>query len=161
MKKKDETEKTPGVKLKVKKSPIRIGGSIRVHDSILKELGCEEKDQVVLMNDDDKQILNTIYADELVAKDTVILRTESMKDLDVKEGDEITLQVNKKILENLKEKSGDFKDDVKEKSGKFKDDVKEKSGDLKDDVKEKSGGFKDSVKKKFSKDEDKEEYKEG
>ena len=139
MKKESETEEMPSVKLKVKESSVRFEGSMRVHDSILEKLGCEEKDQVVLMNDEEKQILNTIYADELVAKDTVILRTEAMEDLDVKEGDEVTLQVNKEILK-----------DMKDKAGKFKDDVKEKSGD-----------FKDSVKKKFSKDEDKEEYKEG
>ncbi len=138
MEKEIETEMNPKVKLKVKKSPIRFEGSVRVHDSILNKLGCEEKDQIVLMNDDDKQILNTIYADELVAKDTVILRTEAMEDLDVKEGDEVTLQVNKEIIEELKNKAGDFKDDVKEKSGDFKDDVKEK----------------------FSKDEDKDEDKE-
>ncbi|MGM0405931.1 MAG: hypothetical protein ACQEQM_07310 [Thermoplasmatota archaeon] len=135
MKRKDETEKTLGVKLKVKKSSVRFEGSIRVHDSILEKLGCDEKDQIVLMNDEEKKILNTIYADELVAKDTVILRAEAMDDLDVKEGDEVTLQVNKKIIEELKNKAGGFKEDVKEQSG----------------------DFKDSVKDKFSNDEDKEE----
>ncbi|MFO8109763.1 MAG: hypothetical protein R6U17_04475 [Thermoplasmata archaeon] len=126
MNKESETEKMPSVKLKVKESPIRFEGSVRVHDSILEELGCEEKDQIVLMNDDEKQILNTIYSDDLVAKDTVILRTEAMKDLDVKEGDEITLQVNKEIFKDLKDKAGDFKDDVKEKFSKDEDEDEDK-----------------------------------
>lgn len=126
MKKESDTGKSPGVKLKVKESPVRFGGSVRVHDSILTKLGCEEKDQIVLMNDDEKQILNTIYADDLVAKDTVILRTEAMEDLDVKEGDEITLQVNKKILEDLKGKTGDLKDSVKEKFSKDEDEDEDK-----------------------------------
>ncbi len=138
MKKEDETEKMPSVKLKVKESPVRFGGSVRVHDSVLKKLGSEEKDQIVLMNDDEKEILNTIYADDLVAKDTVILRTDAMEDLEVKEGDEITLKVNKEILQ----------------------DMKDKAGDLKDNVKEKSGDLKDNVKEKFSKDEDEDEEKE-
>ena len=121
MKKEGETEMSPGVKLKVKESPIRFDGSVRIHDSILTKLGCEEKDQIVLMNDDEKKILETVFADSLVAKDTVILRTKAMEDLDVKEGDEIILQVNKKILENLKDKAGDFEDSVKEKFSKDED----------------------------------------
>lgn len=126
MKKEDETETNPEVKLKVKKSSVKFEGSMRVHESILEKLGCEEKDQVVLMKDDGKKILNTIFADELVEKDTVILRTETMEDLDVEEGDEVTLQVNKKIIEDLKDTAGDFKEDVKEKSGDLKDSVKDK-----------------------------------
>jgi antitoxin component of MazEF toxin-antitoxin module len=119
----------------VKESPIRFGGSVRVHDSVLTKLGCEAKDQIVLMKDE-KKILRTIFADALVAKNTVVLRTKAMKDLDVKDGDEIELQPNKKILENLKEKAGDFKDSVKEKAGDFKDSVKEKMSKDKDEDKE-------------------------
>jgi antitoxin component of MazEF toxin-antitoxin module len=124
MKEEKDAENIPGIKLVVKESPIRFGGSVRVHDSVIAKLGCEVKDQIVLMKDE-KKILRTIFADNLVAKNTVILRTKAMKDLDVKDGDEIELQLNKKILANLRNKAGDFKDSVKEKFSKDKDEDKE------------------------------------
>ena len=117
MDKKSEKETMPEINLTVKKSPVRFGGSARVHDSVLKKLNCEEKEQIVLINDE-KKILQTIFADETVTEGAVMLRSEAMKKLGVEEGDKITLQRNKEIFANLKNKAEKLKDSVKEKLSK-------------------------------------------
>lgn len=132
MKKNDdnETEKIPEIKMTVKKSPVGFTGSMRVNDSVLKKLGCEEKDQIVVIKGD-KEILRTIFADDLVSENVVILRTKAMKDLGVEEGDEVTLRMHKELFADTKKKAGD----LKEKIGDKIEDMKEKAEKKKEDKK--------------------------
>ena len=64
-------------RLKVKMSPIRFKGSVRVHHSVLEEIGCSVKDQVVIISDK-KKILRTLFADDHVEEDSIKLRAHAM-----------------------------------------------------------------------------------
>ena len=94
-------------KLKVRKSPVRFRGSARVHNSVLEKIGSTKKDQVAIISDK-KTILRTFFADDLIEEDIIVLRPIAMKQLGVKEGEEVVVgsrDVVKDIVALLKEQS--------------------------------------------------------
>lgn len=83
----EETNEQPKVvNLKVLKSHVKIMGTTRVHDSVLKDLDVQEKEQLAIYHDG-QSILRTMFADKHIEKEFISLRKDALKKLKVSEGD--------------------------------------------------------------------------
>ena len=79
-----------GLPLTVRRSHVRIAGATRVNDAILAKLGGARKDLVVVAHDKRSVALH-VFADPMVPKGSISLRTPAMQRLGVKEGEQVTL----------------------------------------------------------------------
>ncbi len=91
--------------LDVEKSPIKFGGRARVSKNTLNELGIDNGDQVVVSSES-KDILVTIFSDDLLDDRVIRLREDDRKKLDVEEGQTVKIARHKKLLK------GDFLDNL-------------------------------------------------
>jgi len=108
------------ISLKVRKSDIERTGVVRVNDEVLKKLGVEEGEQVVISKDE-QMILRKAFGDEAVKKDEIFLRPDAREKLDIKEGDKVKVEDYETLGEDIKEKLGDVKGKIGKGFGKIKD----------------------------------------
>ena len=121
-----ESGEAPKVlELKVAKSVIKVDGTCRVHDSVLPDLGMEEKDQLTI-HFEDEAVLCTLYADDLVPKGTIKLRGEDMKRLGVSEGHKVLVGSRDDMKRHVKELKEQEKERKKEEKQQDKERKKEK-----------------------------------
>ena len=90
------------ISLKIRKSDIERVGVVRVNDEILKKIGVEEGERVVISKDE-KMILRKAFCDESVKKDEIFLRPTAREELDIKEGDEVKVEDYETLGEEIKE----------------------------------------------------------
>lgn len=107
------------ISLKVRKSDIERVGVIRVNDEILKKIGVEEGERVVISKDE-QMILRKAFGDESVKKDEIFLRPKAREKLGVKEGDKVKVEDYETIGEDIKEKLRDAKEKIGKGFGKIK-----------------------------------------
>jgi len=107
--------------LKVRESDIKRVGVVRVNDEVLKKLGVEEGERVVITREE-LMILRKAYGDKSVKKDEIFLRPTAREELGVNEGDIVKVEDYETLGEDIKEKLGD----VKEKIGKGYSKLKER-----------------------------------
>ncbi|MBS3782072.1 MAG: hypothetical protein KGY66_06525 [Candidatus Thermoplasmatota archaeon] len=86
--------------LEVEKSPIESGGRARVNKTLLEKLSFTSGDLVVVSSDK-KDILVTIFGDDLIEEDKIKLRVLDVEKLGVEEGEEISIREHKKLLTKL------------------------------------------------------------
>jgi hypothetical protein len=106
MAKKKESEDDLGppkvIELKVHKSPIRMAGSCRIHESVIEGIGCERKQQIAV-SAGGRTILCTLFADDLVPMGAIKLRSTDMKNLGVEDGTTVTVGARKEVARLVKE----------------------------------------------------------
>ena len=98
---KDDSGPPKIIELNVKKSRIKIPGSCRVHNDVLKKIDVEEKTQVAIHFDGDT-ILCTLYADSLIGKDAIKIRADDMDNLKVKKNETVSIGSRKDMKRHLK-----------------------------------------------------------
>lgn len=108
------------ISLKVRKSDIERKGVIRVNDEVLKKLGVEEGERVVISKDE-QIIIRKAFGDETVKKDEIFLRPKAREELGVKEGDKVKVEDYETVGEDIKEKLGDVKEKIGKGFGKIKE----------------------------------------
>lgn len=86
--------------LKVEESPVKSGGRSRVSRQTLQELNLGEGELVVLSSNK-KDILVTLYCDNLIRNGQIKIRQQDLRKLGVKEGDEVKLKQHQSLLTNL------------------------------------------------------------
>ncbi len=109
--------------LRVRKSDIERKGVIRLNDEVLKKLGVEEGEQVVISKDE-KIIIRKAFGDESVKKDEIFLRPQAREELSVKEGDKVKVEDYETLSEDLKEKLGGVKEKIGKGFGKIREKFK-------------------------------------
>jgi formylmethanofuran dehydrogenase subunit D len=77
-------------KLQVKESPIEKSGVSRIHISVLKDLGVEVGNTIVVSSDNGS-ILVHVYADTLIEENKISLRPVDRKKLGVVGEDEVAI----------------------------------------------------------------------
>lgn len=130
MSKKKESEDDLGppkvIELKVQKSPIKMAGSCRIHESTLEGIGCERKQQIAV-SAGGRTILCTLFADDLVPNGAIKLRSADMKNLGVEDGAMVSVGARKEVARMVKESKAQEKALKKsEKTAKKKSKKKEK-----------------------------------
>lgn len=90
------------IRLKVQKSPVKMAGSCRIHESVLEGIGCERKEQIAV-SAGGKTILCTLFADDLVPNGAIKLRSADMKNLGVDDGAMVTVGARKEVARMVKE----------------------------------------------------------
>jgi len=86
--------------LVVEKSPIESGGRARVNSTILEKLGVSSGDLVVVSSDK-KDILITIFGDDLIDEGKIRLREFDVEKLAVVEDEEVSVKKHKTLLTKL------------------------------------------------------------
>ncbi len=86
--------------LKVEESPVKSGGRSRVSQDTLKKMSLAEGELVVLSSNN-KDILVTLYCDNLIGNGKIKIRHQDLKKLGVKDGDEVTIKQHQSLLTNL------------------------------------------------------------
>ncbi|MGM0509861.1 MAG: hypothetical protein ACQESD_01870 [Thermoplasmatota archaeon] len=86
-------------------SPVQFGGRARVNKDILEQLEVDEGDLVVVSSDN-KDILVSLFSDELMDEDKIKLRKDDLRKLKTSEEKNVTLRkhqsfLNKNFLDNL------------------------------------------------------------
>jgi hypothetical protein len=76
--------------LVVRKSQVRVPGSTRVHLSHLEQIGGKSNDMVVITSGK-KSVALHAFADDLVPKNTIVLRSPAMQRLGIEEGDKVVM----------------------------------------------------------------------
>lgn len=88
------------INLRVEESPVKSGGRSRINQKTLEKLNIAEGESVVLRSNH-KDILVTIYSDDLIEEGGIKVRQQDLKKLSVKEGDEIKIKKHQSLLTNL------------------------------------------------------------
>ncbi len=96
------------ISLKVRKSDIERVGVVRVNDEVLKKLGVEEGERVVISKNE-QMVLLKAFGDKTVKKDEIFIRLKARDELDVKEGDKVKVEDYETLGEDIKKKMGDAK----------------------------------------------------
>jgi hypothetical protein len=111
------------IELPVHKSAISSvdKGIARLHSSHM-DMFEEDEDHMVLISNEKKKIVVKLVSDRFARKDMIILRSGDMEDLDVREGDMVSIEPYHKMTDELKESWRKF---VK----KFKRGSEEEGGD--------------------------------
>ncbi|MFW5945546.1 MAG: hypothetical protein ACOCSJ_01710 [Candidatus Natronoplasma sp.] len=91
---------TEAERLVVEKSPVEAGGRARVNSAILDELEITRGDLTVVSSDK-KDILVTVFGDDLVDEGRIRLRVNDMDKLGVEEDEEVSVKKHKKFLTKL------------------------------------------------------------
>ncbi len=86
--------------LKVEESPVKSGGRSRVSPDTLKRMNLGEGELVVLSSNK-KDILVTLYCDNLIGNGRIKIRKQDTRKLGVKEGDEIKIKQHQNLLKSL------------------------------------------------------------
>lgn len=84
-------EEGEGRAFAVRPSRVRTGGTSRIHESALHELGVNKGDLVEVESGDRRLALH-LYADAHVARDQIVLRSPDMKRLGVEAGASVTVR---------------------------------------------------------------------
>ncbi len=84
-------------KLTVDISPVKVGGVVRVHPDVKKDLDLEEG-ELAVVSSDIKDILAITYSDKFVEDGNIILREEDRKKLKVKKGGTVRIRKHESIL---------------------------------------------------------------
>jgi formylmethanofuran dehydrogenase subunit D len=102
-------EEVTKIELEVKESPIEgKDGVARISDDILTKLQAEEGHSVVVASES-KELLITIYADQMIETNKISLRPGDRKKLGVAGGDKVFLSPHKTVRESLNEKTDNLK----------------------------------------------------
>lgn len=93
------------VTLQTEESPIAFGGRARINKSVLEQLNVEEGNLVVVSSED-KDILVSIYSDEMIDEGKIKLRKNDLKKLKVDEDKYVEIKehqsyLQKSFLDNL------------------------------------------------------------
>jgi len=93
------------VSLQTVESPVQFGGRARVNKAILEQLEVDEGDLVVVSSDN-KDILVSLFSDELMDDDKIKLRKDDLRKLKTSEEKNVTLRkhqsfLDKNFLDNL------------------------------------------------------------
>lgn len=91
---------TNDLTLRVEESPVKSGGRSRINRKTLEKLNITEGESVVLRSNH-KDILVTIFSDNLIDEGEIKIRQQDLKKLSVKEGDEIKIKKHQSLLTNL------------------------------------------------------------
>lgn len=86
--------------LKVEESPIIPGGRTRVNKDDIKNLDIYEGDLIVVSSEK-KDILVSMYTDDMIEEGRISIREEDRKKLKVQEGDEVDIRKHEKLLTKL------------------------------------------------------------
>ncbi len=91
--------------LQAVESPIQFGGRARVNKSVLEQMEVDEGDLVVVSSDN-KDILVTIFSDDMIDEDKIKLRKDDLNKLKISEEKDVKLQkhqsfLDKDFLDNL------------------------------------------------------------
>ena len=86
--------------LKVEESPVKSGGRSRVSRETLKNMNLTEGELVVLRSNK-KDVLVTLYGDNLIDDGKIKIRKQDTRKLGVKEGDEIKIKQHQNLLKSL------------------------------------------------------------
>ncbi len=90
----------PGIKLRVKRSPISGSGIARVHTTVIKMAEFEEGKAAEVSKGDKKRVMRLV-ADDMMEKGRISLRVHDLEKLDAKEGDEVYLNPVKGMGEKI------------------------------------------------------------
>ncbi len=91
---------TESLILEVEKSPVRSGGRVRVNKEDIEGLEIDDGDLIVVSSKE-KDILVSIYTDEMIENGKISIREEDRKKLKVEEGDDVEIRKHKKLLNRL------------------------------------------------------------
>jgi len=91
---------TEAERLAVEKSPVESGGRARVNNEFLDKLEINNGDLVVISSDK-KDILVTVFGDDLVDEGKIRLRVLDVDKLGVTEEDEVSVKKHTKFLTKL------------------------------------------------------------
>ncbi len=91
---------TEAEKLVVEKSPVEAGGRARVNNAILDGLEITSGDLAVVSSDK-KDILVTVFGDDLVEEGKIRLRMNDVDKLGVVEDEEVSVKRHTKFLTKL------------------------------------------------------------
>ncbi len=86
--------------LDVENSPVESGGRVRVNRDIFEGFEFSEGEMVVVSSKT-KDILVSIYCDEMMENGKISIRLKDRKKLDVDEGDEVEVRKHQKLLQKL------------------------------------------------------------
>jgi formylmethanofuran dehydrogenase subunit D len=102
-------EEVTKIELEVKESPIEgKDGVARISDDVLAKIGAEEGHSIVVASES-KELLITIYADQMIEPNKISLRPGDRKKLSVAGGDKVFLTPHKTVSESLHEKTDALK----------------------------------------------------
>jgi len=91
---------TKRLTLRVEESPVESGGRVRVNKGDIKDHDIQEGDLIVVSSEK-KDILVSIYTDEMIEEGRISIRVEDRKKLKVGEGDEVEIRKHEKLLNKL------------------------------------------------------------
>ena len=84
----------------VQRSPVKFGGRARTSKDILNELDITEGD-LILIRSEKKDVLVSLYYDDIMENGKIKLREEDLKKLGVDEGDLVTIKKHHSLLNKL------------------------------------------------------------
>ncbi|MFO7792689.1 MAG: hypothetical protein R6W73_06890 [Candidatus Saliniplasma sp.] len=86
--------------LKVKNSPVKVGGRARVNPNIKMNLDLDNGG-LVIVSSETKDVLVSIFFDDLVDDGKIVLRKEDRKKLNINEGESVRVRKHKSLLNKL------------------------------------------------------------
>mgnify|MGYP006305752899 CR=1 FL=1 len=86
--------------LTVEESPVQSGGRARISSETLKKMGLGEGELAVLSSDR-KDILVTIFSDNLIGDGKIKVRQQDLKKLGIKKGDMVKIKEHQNLLTKL------------------------------------------------------------
>ncbi len=86
--------------LKVEKSPVKSGGRARVNTESIEDLEVDDG-ELIVVSSDRKDILVSVYGDDLINLGKIKLRKLDVEKLGVGEGQTVNIKKHKKLLNKL------------------------------------------------------------
>lgn len=103
------------IELTVVNGEINRSGIARVKTSIFDQLDLDDENQKITITYNDKSIIRKAFADEFVDEQAIFLREDAREELNVNEGDKVSISAYKTIEEKAEEGYSDTKQKIKEK----------------------------------------------
>jgi bifunctional DNA-binding transcriptional regulator/antitoxin component of YhaV-PrlF toxin-antitoxin module len=120
------------VRLKIKKRAFPSHGRVRLNESILTELGIQNGASVDLINSaTNKSVGVTVFTDSMVEKGQARVSGEDLKEVGLKEGDEVIIRVTPPLVDRLKKSADEASQAVSEKTGILGKKAKQTAEDVK------------------------------
>ncbi|MFP3871745.1 MAG: hypothetical protein ACLFVL_02570 [Candidatus Aenigmatarchaeota archaeon] len=91
---------TEQLRLEVENSPIEAGGRVRIDKDTLEELNVVEG-ELIVVSSKNKDILVSVYSDEMMEKGKISIRVKDRKKLEVEEGDGVDVREHKNLLHKV------------------------------------------------------------
>ncbi len=91
---------TNGLILIVTESRVKSGGRVRVNDEDVEDQEINDG-ELIVVSSEKKDILVSIYTDDMIKKGRISIRGHDRKKLKVEEGDEVDIRKHEKLLNKL------------------------------------------------------------